>query len=70
MIELSIGDLHRITALATALNASEDHTIEVPLQVGPDTNRRTVWATGIGVRIDPEDTLPDREPPLETPPAE
>lgn len=70
MIELSIGDLHKIVALSTAFNAADPNTeMSAPLAVGPDSNRRNVQVHTTGVRIDPEDTLPDRDPFTPPPPA-
>lgn len=55
MIELTIGDLHKVTTLATALNPSDNiGAVEVPMTVGPDENRRSILVTGLGIKIDPQ----------------
>lgn len=64
MIELTIGDLHSLAALATALNNSGAANSAVRVGVGPDTNRHEVEVTPNGVNLTDADALPDviREP--------
>lgn len=55
MIELTIGDLHKVIKLATVINPSDGFgEMEVPMTVGPDENRRSILVTGLGIKIDPQ----------------